>query len=96
MLDYVQSDAHTVRETWGPCKYSMAAGHEIICEVSIVAINVNSAKKEKKIYAEMETISLMDYIGMDMLLLCNNQLDFSSIFQKDLNMKKLLHYFVQE
>lgn len=40
-----QSDVHTVRETWGPCKFPMAPGHEIIGEVSLVGKDVKDFKK---------------------------------------------------
>ena len=40
-----QSDVHTVRQTWGPCKYPIAPGHEIIGEVSLVGKDVKDFKK---------------------------------------------------
>ena len=40
-----QSDVHTVRGIWGPCKYPIAPGHEIVGEVSLVGKNVKDFKK---------------------------------------------------
>ena len=40
-----QSDVHTVREVWGPCKYPIAPGHEIVGEVSLLGKNVKGFKK---------------------------------------------------
>ena len=40
-----QSDVHTVRETWGPCNFPIAPGHEIIGEVSLLGEEVKDFKK---------------------------------------------------
>ena len=40
-----QSDVHTVRETWGPCHFPIAPGHEIIGEVSLIGKDVKGFKK---------------------------------------------------
>lgn len=38
------SDAHTVRQEWGPCKYPIAPGHEIVGEVTHVGKDVKDFK----------------------------------------------------
>ena len=63
--------------------------------LEIIVKNGDFAKKERKIYAWMET-SFMDFIGGDMLLLCNNLQNFIFSFLKDLNMKKQLLYSLLE
>jgi len=39
------SDSHTVRGKWGPCKYPISPGHEVVGEVSLVGKNVQDFKK---------------------------------------------------